>query len=156
MIRRARVQGSAAAQRHYGALLQLAGWERAGQSPAGLLLQVLEPASDLRVLAVSLADFAAALPAPARDSTGELRASGAVLLIAPTDSLIAAELPGWLAAQVPRLAPKLRINAVLTPAEAVENLQTPALDWLAGAPAVTGQLLRVVPVTDGPALFCSS
>lgn len=155
-MRRARVQGSAAAQQHYGARLQAAGWRLTDRGPVELLVQILGPAADLAALAGELRSLGAGLPAPARDATGELRAPGAVLLIAPSGSLPAAELPGWLAAQVPPLAPKLRINAVLTPAASVENLQTPALDWLAAAPAVTGQLLRLGVGADGPALFRSS
>lgn len=94
-------------------------------------------------------EFAACLPSPERDASGELRASGAVIVIAqdskgPALRAAVAEME----AACLSLAPKIRLNALITAVDKPEDALCPALFWLADAPAVTGRTLRRAPLRD--------
>jgi hypothetical protein len=166
---RALVTGDGAQADRIAALIAAAGWQVARSTTATAarlagderLLITVPPAAvsgwqaALDEVALAPARLAQALaagqPDPLRDASGELRAPGQVIHVldpaalvpgcsAPAMVAATAALSAALREAALGLAPRLRVNALALGPDADV---APALAWLLGAHAVTGQVISV-------------
>lgn len=148
-------QGWAVARSPTAAGAELAGAETLLVTVAPAGVTGWAPALDERVQApIALAQaLAAAQPDPARDASGELRALAQVVHVLDRAALVpgcadpvlagaSAALVAALREGALTLAPRLRVNGLAVAAGADPG---PALLWLLGAHAVTGQILGLGP-----------